>query len=104
MSNAINIGLAGMRAAEARVNVRAQNIVNWQSEDYRPLEAEQTTDASGAPRVRVSRPPELSGEFPMVDIAEELVDMRLAQRAYEASAKIVRAEGEMQKTLLDTFA
>jgi flagellar hook-associated protein FlgK len=104
MSNAINMGLAGLRAAETRVAARAQNIVNWQSEDYRPLEPQQTTDASGAPRVRVSRPPELSGEFPIVDIAEDIVDMQMAQRAYEASAKVIRTENEMQKTLLDTFA
>jgi hypothetical protein len=104
MSDAMNIGLAGLRSAETRVNVRAQNIVNWQSEDYRPLEAEQTTDASGAPRVRVSRPPELQGEYPFVDLASELVDMKMAQRAYEASAKVIRTADEMSKTLLDAFA
>jgi flagellar hook protein FlgE len=104
MSNAMSIGLAGMRAAETRVAARAQNIVNWQSEDYRPVEPEQTTRASGEPVVRVSRPPELSGDFPYVDLAEEIVDMQLAKRAYEASAKVVKTEDEMQKTLLDTFA
>lgn len=104
MSNAMNIGLAGLRAAETRVNVRAQNIANWQSEDYRPLEARQTTDASGAPRVRVSRPPELSGEIPFVDIASELVEMQMAKHAYAASAKIIRTADEMSKTLLDTLA
>jgi len=104
MTDAMNIGAAGLRAAEARVNVRAQNIVNWLSEDYRPIEAEQTTDASGAPRVRVSRPPELQGEYPFVDLASELVDMKMAQRAYEASAKVIRTADEMSKTLLDAIA
>lgn len=104
MTDAMNIGAAGLRAAEARVNVRAQNIVNWLSEDYRPIEAEQTTDASGAPRVRVSRPPELQGEYPFVDLASELVDMKMAQRAYDASAKVIRTADEMSKTLLDAIA
>jgi flagellar hook protein FlgE len=104
MIDAMNTGLAGLRAAETRVNVRAQNIVNAQSEDYRPLEAEQTTDESGAPRVRVSRPPELQGEYPFVDLASELVEMKVAQRAYEASAQVIRTADEMSKTLLDTLA
>lgn len=104
MSNAINIGLAGMRAAETRVAARAQNIANWQSEDYRPVEPVQTTESSGAPVVRVSRPAELSGDFPYVDIAANIVDMQVAQRAYEASAKVIRTADEMSKTLLDTVA
>jgi flagellar basal body rod protein FlgC len=104
MLSAVNAGLAGLRAAETRANVRAQNIVNWQSRDYRPLEADQTSDANGAPRVRVSRPPELAGELPFVDIAYEMVDMQLAKHAYAASAKVIRTADEMSKTLLDTFA
>jgi len=104
MSSALNLGLAGLRAAETRVAARAQNIVNWQSEGYRPLEPRQTTDATGAPVVRVSRPAELTGDFPFVDIAGELVDMQLAKHAYRAAAAIVRTAGEMTDTLLDTFA
>jgi flagellar hook protein FlgE len=30
--------------------------------------------------------------------------MKMAQRAYEASAKVIRTADEMSKTLLDTFA
>jgi flagellar hook-associated protein FlgK len=103
MSNAMNIGLAGLRAAETRVHVHAQNIVNWQSEDYGPLVARQTSEATG-PVVRVSRPAELTGDFPFVDIAAEIVDMQMAQRAYEASARVVRTADEMVKTLMNTFA
>lgn len=103
MSNAMGIGIAGMRAAEARANVRTQNIVNWQSEGYRPLVPVQTTDGKG-PVVRVTRPAELTGDFPFVDLAAEIVDMQLAKHAYKASAKAVKTADEMTKTLLDTFA
>lgn len=104
MIDAMNTGLAGLRAAETRVNVSAQNIVNWQSEDYQPLKAEQTTDATGAPKVRVSRPPELQGDYPIVDLATEVVDMQVAQRAYEASAKVVQTARQMSKTLFEALA
>ena len=103
MTSAINSGLAGLRAADARVNVRAQNIVNWQTEGYRPLVPVQTSDGAG-PVVRVTRPAELTGDFPFVDIASEIVDMQLAKHAYRASASIIRTVDEMSKTLLDTFA
>jgi flagellar hook protein FlgE len=103
MTDAMKIGVAGMRAAEARVNVRAQNIVNWQSESYRPLEPVQTSEG-GVPVVRVTRPAELSGDFPFVDLASELVDMQVAKHAYEASAKVVRTADDMSKALLDAIA
>lgn len=103
MSNAANIGIAGMRAAEMRVSVRAQNIVNWRSEGYQPLVPVQTAEGKG-PVVRVTRPAELTGDFPYVDLAAEIVDMQLAKHAYKASAKVLRTADEMSKTLLDTFA
>jgi flagellar basal body rod protein FlgC len=103
MTTALNIGIAGLRAAEARVNIRALNIVNWQSQDYRPAVPVQTSTGEG-PVVRVSRPAELTGDFPFVDIASELVDMQLAKRAYQASVKVIQTADEMSKTLLDAFA
>ena len=103
MTDAMKIGVAGMRAAETHVNVRAQNIVNWQSENYRPLKPVQTSEGAG-PVVRVTRPAELSGDFPFVDLASELVDMQVAKHAYEASAKVVRTAADMTKTLLDAIA
>jgi len=105
MMDAMKAGLAGMRAAETRVNIRAQNIVNWQSENYTPQVPVQTSEGPNAtPVVRVTRPPELSGDFPFVDLASEIVDMQMAKHAYAASAKIVRTADEMSKTLLDAIA
>ncbi len=103
MMSALNSGIAGMRAAETRVAVRAQNIVNWQSEAYRPLVPLQTSRGSG-PVVTVMRPAELTGDFPFVDLVSEIVDLNVAKLAYRASAEIVRTVGEMQKTLLDAIA
>lgn len=103
MTSVLNIGIAGMRAAETRLAARAQNIVNAQSENYRPMAPVQTSQNSG-PVVTVARPAELSGDFPFVDLVSEIVDMNAAKRAYRASAEIVRTAGDMQKTLLDAIA
>jgi len=96
-------GIAGMRAADARVAARAQNIANWQSQDYRPVVPQQTTGANDEPVVKITRA-ELSGDFPFVDLANEIVDMQIAKRAYQASAKVIRTADEMSKTLLDALA
>ncbi len=103
MTSAINSGLAGLRAADMRVNAHAQNISNWLTKDYRPLEPVQTSGTDG-PIVKIVRPAELSGDFPFVDLEAELVDMSIAKHAYQASAQIIRTAGEMQKTLLDALA
>jgi flagellar hook-associated protein FlgK len=99
----LNIAVAGLRAAETRVHVRAQNVVNWLSEGYVRQVPVQTSQAGG-PVVRVQRPAELSGDFPYVDLATELVDMQLAKHAYRASAKVVRTADEMTRSLLDVIA
>jgi flagellar hook protein FlgE len=103
MISAFAYGIAGLRAAEMRVSARAQNIVNWQSQNYRPIVPHQTTGASNEPVVKITRA-ELSGDFPFVDLENEIVDMQMAKRAYQASAKVIRTADEMSKTLLDALA
>ena len=100
-TNAYGMGLAGMRAAEARFQARAINIANVNSEDYRPLEPKQTTDENGRPQVAVTR---ATTDVPFVKVEEDLVDARQAAHAYRASAAVVRTADQMSKTLLDTFA
>ena len=103
MVSAYAYGIAGLRAADMRVMARAQNIVNWQSENYRPIVPQQTTGPNDEPVVRITRA-ELSGDFPFVDLAEEIVDMQMAKHAYQASAAIIRTADDMSKTLIDALA
>jgi flagellar hook-associated protein FlgK len=103
MISALNSAIAGLHAAETRVAVRATNIVNWQSQGYQPLVPVQTSQGAG-PVVRVTRPTVSAGEFPLVDLATEMVDMTMAKHAYRASAHIIRTVDEMEKTLLDALA
>ncbi|MBI1213503.1 MAG: hypothetical protein GC190_18745 [Alphaproteobacteria bacterium] len=101
--SAFAYGIAGLRAADMRVMARAQNIVNWQSQDYQPVVPDQTTGINDEPIVKITRA-ELTGDFPPVDLAAEIVDMKMAQRAYQASAQVIRTADEMSKTLLDAIA
>jgi flagellar basal body rod protein FlgC len=103
MNTIMNIGVSAMRVAGARAQVSAINIANWNSHDYRPLEARQSSAANG-PVVHITRAADISSGFPLVDIAAELVDLEMAKFAFKASALIIRTSGEMTKTTLDTFA
>ena len=103
MISAFAYGIAGLRAADMRFSARAQNIVNAQSQGFRPLVPQQTTGANDEPVVKITRA-ELNSDFPFVDLESEIVDMQLAKRAYQASAKVIRTADEMSKTLLDAFA
>lgn len=103
MISAFAYGIAGLRAADMRLLARAQNIANWQSQNYRPVVPQQTTGVNDEPVVRITRA-DLSGDFPFVDLAAEIVDMQMAKRAYQASAKVIRTADEMSKTLIDALA
>jgi len=41
---------------------------------------------------------------PNVDIASELIDMKMAELSYKANARVIRAQTNMDKDLLDTLA
>ena len=100
MNQIMNIGASGLRAAEARAQAHAINIVNANIDAYLPLKIQQTSSVSG-PRVKVFQ---ADSAFPVVDIAEELVDLEVAKQAFRASALIIRKSDELTKALLDVFA
>jgi flagellar basal body rod protein FlgC len=120
MISAIDISLSGMNAASARVNVAAGNIVNARgtghgtefdsdSEPYQPLRVVQSSRQEGGVRAEVvpERPllDEIgTAQFPIVSLGEEMVEMKLAAQAYEASLAVLEAEGEMLGELLDSVS
>lgn len=102
MSIVAEIGVAGLRAAQTRFAARAENIANANTPGFAAAKPEQTSTAAG-PVVRVSRVEKNSDDSrgPAVDIARELVEARVAQRDFEASAQILRTEQEVSDRLLD---
>lgn len=116
MISAVNIALAGMRAATDRVKISSENIANVLTPGYQHVTPFQTAAASGP--VVVGRPdgPSLElpadqmtggspySSYPMADdshLARDIVDLRLAAHAYAASASIIRTDKQMQAVLLD---
>lgn len=127
MSSVIGSALAGMNAATRRVSAGTSNITNMQTVGtpgaigsdaaYKPVDVVNISGPSGGPEAKlVERNPATSlsyqpshplasdegyVESPNVDLATELVNNKIAQRAYEANLKSIIAWDEMQATLLD---
>lgn len=126
MNVSFSIALSGLNAAAERVAVASTNIANARSlgatgqsgdQGFTPVQAQQVSDAHGGTRV-VTRPvdPASVPSFepsnpaadanglvprPNVNLENELVDMLVAQRAFESSLKALSTADAMLGTLLD---
>ena len=120
MSNAMNIAASGMQAASARVEAAASNIVNMDSSGYQPVSVAQSPTPDGGvsaslqpvtPATLLAYDPSspyanVQGMVaaPNVDMATEIVNMKLAEHDFRASLMAYKASSQMFKTLLDATA
>lgn len=110
MQDALRIALSGLRAAEEAVGVRARNLANLNTKGYRPVEPVQKS-VEGGVQVRVREVPlSPETEAALADIpaagerlAEDLVQMRLAEHAYRASAKVIATADRMMDAALEAL-
>lgn len=124
MINAIHIALSGLNAASRKVEASASNIANMQTPDYEPLttvQKAQTTEngqgsgvsAQNLPKTNPFTPsyepdspfanPQGVVNSPNVDLAEEAVNMSMAEAAYKASLAIIKTSDEMTQEMLKAF-
>lgn len=133
MINAINIALSGLLASQKKVAVSASNIANLttngslEDKDNAPYNAlttvqEAVTDTDGngvgvksttvpknSPFVPAYDPGSpLANEqgligTPNVNLAEEAVNLSLAEHNFKANVKIIEAASEMSEELLRVF-
>ncbi|MFT5180801.1 MAG: flagellar basal-body rod protein FlgC [Alphaproteobacteria bacterium] len=127
MIQAIHTAIAGLRVSAQRLGVAAENIANVQStgaaspyDGYVPQRLEQTTTAVGTPTATsqlvsqasypVYSPSDSRANaagligYPNVDLAANIVDLKIAQHSYEANMVTLRAASDMMKVLLDRTA
>lgn len=113
MTDAIQTALAGLQAAEARIGIRAQNIANVATPGFTPLVPVQSSTPAG-PVVRAEPVPQ--GRAPAAylppgltpassaNLAEDIVDLRLAAAAYGSALAVVQAGDALEQELLDVVA
>lgn len=118
MSNAMSIAASGMQAASARLEAAASNIVNSSSSGYQPVSVAQSPAPGGGvstslqpvtPAALIAYDPaspyaNLQGDQPNVDMATEIVNMKIASHDFRASLLAYKTSSQMFDTLLDATA
>ena len=108
--NGISASLAGLSAYDAQLANTAHNVANANSDGYKKTVATVSEDDAGLPKVNITKSDspgpmiQVDGvlkETSNVDLAEEIPQMILAQRAYEANIKALKAQDETLKSTLD---
>ena len=93
---------SGLRAGAAQAHVAANNIVNQNTEDYRPAEARNVSIASGgAGGGGAGVQTQILAQDGPVDIVQEFSRLIAAEAAYDANATVIRRADEQANELLD---
>lgn len=113
MSEAINTALSALRANLRKLDVTANNIANAGTHDFKKSKASLEETAPAGVKVTLTRvetpgaplPPDGTlgegHEMSNVSLEEELVGLTTVRHAFAAGVKTIRAEDEMQGSLLD---
>ena len=131
MVSPVHTAVNGLRAASVRVSVAAENIANVQSPGtidqatqayggYKPKQVQQSSGLGGPQTTVTSKSP--GGYVPVfdpdhpdanaggllgradIDLGRNIVELQIAQRAYEANAQVLRVADQMSRVLLKTFS
>lgn len=106
--------LSGLFANEQRIRNAAVNVANAQSENFRPQDIVQSTDATGGVTTRaVERTPATFpgvgadgnvAERPNVDVAQEIVEAQVASYNAQANLRVLQTQNRVNQFLLDIQA
>lgn len=96
--NVSAIATSSLLAAQQTVQIRANNIVNAQTQDFQPTAPALVSEApTGGVAVFAQ---DVDGP---VNLIRETVGLISASSQYKAAAALIRADEELSNTLLDTF-
>jgi len=114
--NPLSSALAAMSANAAKMAVAANNIANSNTVGFKKSTAVVESDAAGLPVVSIIQsslsgpiiisPDGLPGneqfrELPNMSLADEFIQIQLAEIGYKVGASLVSAQNEMVGTILD---
>ena len=114
MIAALNSTVSALRSFVTKLGVTTDNIANVSTDGFKKGRATLHEDHNGAVRVELSRDtsPGISydvlendkiveKETSNVDLAEEIPDLMMTKRAYQANLKTLETQDEMLGSLLD---
>ena len=100
MINSIGIALTGLNSAAMRLNASASNVANMSNPQYNPITIKTESIDTGG--VMTGYTPK-SIPFTNVDIAEDIVNMKMASLSYKANLNTIKVAGNMFDELLNVF-
>lgn len=93
-----SIATSSLLAAQQTAQIRANNIVNAQTENFQPTAPAVVSEApTGGVAVFAQE-----AEGP-VNLVTETIGLISASNQYEAAASLIRADEDLNETLLETF-
>lgn len=101
MSSILNISVTGLNDAKARVANVASNIVNAVSTNFHPKDVVTTSQSTGDQNLGVTSSLVNRPDGESVDLASEIVDLKIAEHNYGANAIVIKIAQRLEKALLD---
>ena len=114
MISALNGTISALKAFVTKMGVTADNIANVNTDGFKKNRAILKEDQNGGVRVEISRENRpgfryggvendqvVEKEASNVDLAEEIPDLMVTKRAYQANLKTIETQDEMLGSLLD---
>lgn len=119
MVSPISASLSGLQAASKRLDVSSKNIANQQSLGYEPQQVQQTSNNGvvqtkvqtvSNPTQKLYQPDNPASDeagfidAPNVDLASELVNLKVASYDYKANLKAIAVQNNVEQSLLDILS
>lgn len=98
-SSTASIAFSGVQAAQTRLQASAHNVANSQTEGFRPLEVEQSTQSGGGVSTQVER-----SSQPGTGLEGDMVAQLQAKNAFLANLSVFKTNDAMLGTLLNAKA
>ena len=116
MISALNSTVSALRAFVTKLGVTADNIANVNTDGFKKNRATLQEDQNGGVRVEIRRDnspgfrydavengEKVEKETSNVDLTEEIPELMMTKRAYQANLKTIETQDEMLGSLLDTI-
>ncbi|MGD8963133.1 MAG: flagellar basal body rod C-terminal domain-containing protein [Desulfobacterales bacterium] len=116
MISALNGTISALRAFVTKLGVTADNIANVNTDGFKRNRAVMHEDYNGGVRVEIKKDDspglrydgiedgkKVEKETSNVNLNEEIPDLMVTKRAYQANLKTIETQDEMLGSLLDTI-
>ncbi len=98
--DAVSAGISGLQAANTRQSNSAHNVANLLTDDYRNHRTRQVEREAGGTQAST----QIDSEARPVNLAQEVVQQKLATVQAEASARVIDTALDLERRVLDIFA